>query len=93
LISLETAKEAILLGNLGKQVVIKSERAYTWLKNHETPTKITTLSGNEYKLWHNRFIEKDTTGRYEYDVHANESRKHAREQRKRGTTILDILGW
>jgi hypothetical protein len=93
LISLETAKKAILLGNLGKQIVIKSERAYTWLKNHEKPVKKTKLSGNEYKMWHDRFIEKDTTGRLEYDALANESRKQARELRKRGTTILDVLGW
>ena len=93
LISLETAKKAILLGNLGKQIVIKSERAYTWLQNSDMPVKKTELSGSDYKYWHNSFIEKDEKGRTEYDVLANESRKQAREQRKRGTTILDILGW
>jgi len=93
LISLETAKKAITLGNLGKQIVIKSERAYSWLKYPDKPVKKTELSGDEYKLWHDKFIEKDVIGRQEYDVMANEARKLAREQRKRGTTILDLLGW
>jgi len=93
LISLETAKKAITLGNLGKQVVIKSERAYVWLRYPDSPLNKTHLSGNEYNLWHNSFIEKDTQGRLDYDVLANEARKTAREQKKRGTTILDLLGW
>ena len=93
LISLETAKKAITLGNLGKQTVIKSERAYSWLKHSHEPLKITELIDNEYQKWHNKFIEKDIKGREEYDIMANDSRKIAREQRKRGTTILDILGW
>jgi hypothetical protein len=93
LISLETARDAILLGNLGKQFVIKSERAYAWIMFPDKPVKKTLLSGNEYIEWRKRFVQKDTQGRLDYDIIAEEARVRAREQKKRGTTILNVLGW
>jgi len=91
LISLETAKKAIMYGNLGKQFVVKSERAYSWLNDVNKPVNKTVLSGAEYKSWHNGYIDKDTKGRADYDDIAAEARKLARERDYRGTTILDLL--
>jgi len=91
LISLETAKEAIMYGNLGKQFVIKSKRAYSWLEYANEPIRKTELSGDEYWRWHNRFVEKDLQGRSDYDALVAKARTHAKEQKTRGTTILDLL--
>ena len=93
LISLETAKQAILLGNLGKQFIVKSERAYTWILHPDHPPKKTTLTGDEYRVWHNGFIAKDSNGRLDYDSMSKKARDMARVQKTRGTSILDVLGW
>ena len=91
LISLETAKDAIMFGNLGKQFVVKSERAYSWIKHADAPVRKIELTGEEYKKWHGAFIEKDIGGRSDYDALVAGARKLAREQKNRGTTILDLL--
>ena len=91
LISLETAKKMILLGDLGKQFVIKSERAYSWIKYPNKPMKITMLSGEAYRAWHNRYVEKDAKGRGDYDGLVAEARKLAKESKNRGTSILKLL--
>ena len=91
LISLETAKKVILLGDLGKQFAIKSKRAYSWIKYPDKPISKTALSGDTYKMWHDKFIEKDAKGRGEYDVFVAEARILAKESKSRGTSILDSL--
>jgi len=91
--SLETAKEAILLGNLGKQFVLKSERAFSWLSHMDKPMKKTALSGEEYKKWHASFIKKDVEGRADYDVLSGEARRLAKESKQRGTLIIDLVGF
>ena len=91
LISFETAKKMILLGNLGKQIVIKSERAYTWIKYTDKPINKTTLAGAEYRMWHDMYIEKDAKGRGDYDILVAEARKMAKEKKSRGTSILELL--
>jgi len=91
LITLETAREAIMYGDLGKQVVVKSERAYSWLLNDKKPVNKTTLSGTDYKYRHESYIQKDIKGRINYDKTAQQARKSAKENKSRGTTILDLL--
>ena len=87
LITLETAKEAILLGDLGKQLVVKSERAYSWIKN----VNKSELSSDDYKKWHGIFNKKDQDGRSAYSELVDDARKSAKEQKKRGTLILDLI--
>jgi len=93
LISLETATEAILLGDLGRQFVIKSERAYSWLCPNGNASRRTVITGAAYIAHRDRFIEKDRKGRLDYDVLAREARIRAKAQKKRGTSILQVLGW
>ena len=68
-ITLETLMKSIVTGNLGKQVCIKSEKAYRQLGKC---VGIITITGADYEGYHNRYITNDTDARKLADDYANE---------------------
>ena len=68
-ITLETLSKSIITGNLGYQVCIKSENAYRQLCQH---AQCLTISGDEYRLYNSRYLEKDKEARILADNYSNE---------------------
>ena len=79
-ITLETLMKSIVAGNLGKQVCVKSEKAYRQLGKC---VGVKTISGEDYWRYHNSYLTKD----YDARVLAN---KYSSEPQA-GRLLSDIL--
>jgi hypothetical protein len=68
-ITLETLMKSIVAGNLGKQVCVKSEKAYRKLGKR---VDVITISGADYQRYHNHYLTKDSDARALADNYSNE---------------------
>jgi hypothetical protein len=59
----------------------------------ERTSQKSILPGDTYKMWHNRYKEKDVKGRVDYDILSNKARELQKDKKTRGRTILHILDW
>jgi hypothetical protein len=62
-ITYEAVVSAITLGNLGQQVVIKSQHAYAGCHKVDR----ITVTGDEYREFNNQYIERDSIARVQMD--------------------------
>jgi hypothetical protein len=72
--------KSIIAGDLGKQVCVKSEKAYRQLGNH---IDVITISGADYERHHNRYLTKDSDARKLANDYSNEPQA--------GRLLSDIL--
>jgi hypothetical protein len=79
-ITLETLMKSIIAGDLGKQVCIKSEKAYRQLGKC---VDIIGVNGADYEKYHNRFLTKDSNARVLANSYSNEQQA--------GRLLSDIL--
>jgi len=79
-ITLETLMKSIVAGDLGKQVCLKSEKAYMQLGKQ---VDVVTISGEDYERYHNRYLTKDTDARLLANNYSNEPQE--------GWLLSDIL--
>ena len=79
-ITLETLMKSIIAGDLGKQVCVKSEKAYGQLGKH---VDVITVSGADYQRYHNRYLTKDSDARTLANAYSNEPQA--------GRLLSDIL--
>ena len=68
-ITLETLMRSIVVGDLGKQVCIKSEKAYQQLGKH---VDVIPISGADYERYHSRYQAKDADARSLASDYSNE---------------------
>jgi hypothetical protein len=68
-ITLETLMKSIVAGDLGKQVCVKSEKAYRKLSKR---VDVITLSGADYMHCHSRYLSKDSDARRLANDYSNE---------------------
>ena len=59
-ITLEVLMKSIVAGDLGKQVCVKSEKAFKQLGKQ---VDVVTISGADYERYHNRYLTKDSDAR------------------------------
>jgi len=68
-ITLETLIKSIVAGDLGMQVCVKSEKAYSQLGKH---IDVIAISGTDYEQYHNRYLTKDSDARTFANNYSNE---------------------
>jgi hypothetical protein len=68
-ITLETLMKSIITGDLGKQVCVKSEKAYRQLSKC---LDVITISGEDYEMYHNHYFTKDSEARILASNYSNE---------------------
>jgi hypothetical protein len=68
-ITLETLMKSIVAGDLGKQICVKSEKAYRSLGKC---VDVITIGSSDYERYHNRYLSKDSDARQLATDYTNE---------------------
>ena len=68
-ITIETLMRSIIVGDLGMQVCVKSEKAYRQLGKH---IGLIELCGEDYEFYHNQYQAKDSDARKLVNGYSNE---------------------